>query len=88
MQHSVAALVAAIAKYELGAKPWPELLELANRCCDSPQAAQREVGMYLLQSVATDSSNILEPYYDHFVQLMVRMLQDPESAAVRVHAFQ
>ena len=88
MQHSIAAIIAAIAKYELGAKPWPELLDLTNRCCVSAEVPQREVGMFLLSSIAADSTQILEPYFDHFLQLMVRMLQDRDSAVVRVHAFQ
>jgi len=88
VQHSVAALIAAVAKYELGAGRWPALLELTDRCCQSAIASQREVGMFLLSSIARDSNQVLEPYFDHFVQLLVRALQDTDSTATRVYAFQ
>jgi hypothetical protein len=88
VQHAVAAVIAALAKYELGARPWPELLQLTQQCCESAHVAQRDLGMFLLSAVAATSTAWLEPHYDYFIPLMARMLQDPESATVRIAAFQ
>ncbi|KAL5537253.1 hypothetical protein ACEPAF_1076 [Sanghuangporus sanghuang] len=85
-RHAEARVIAAIAAIELPLQQWNDLLPLINRCCTSPQVQERELGIFLLFTVL---ESIVEGFSQHvreLFNLLQQLLQDPESAEVRVTA--
>ena len=85
VRHSSARVVSAIAKLDLDDGEWAELPGFLQQAATSQQAAQREVGVYILFT-------LLEVIGDGFVEklpdlfaLFAQTIRDPESADVRVH---
>ena len=63
---------------------WPTLLPFLQQTCTSPQAAHREVGIYILYTVL---ENIVEGFENHMKELFTlfaALLNDPESLEVRI----
>ncbi|OCH91411.1 ARM repeat-containing protein [Obba rivulosa] len=84
VRHSTARVIAAIASIEIPLNQWPELLPFLLQTCQSPNAAHREVGVYILYTVL---ENIVEGFENHlqeFFRLFEALLNDPESAEVRI----
>jgi len=84
VRHSTARVIAAIATIEIPLGTWSHLLPFLHQTSVSPQAAQREIGVYILYTVL---ENIVEGFQEHlqgFFKLFEALLQDPESAEVRV----
>ncbi|KAI0259373.1 ARM repeat-containing protein [Gloeopeniophorella convolvens] len=84
VRHSTARVIAAIAGIEIPVGGWPRLLPYLHETATSPQAAHREVGVYILYTVL---ETIVEGFQEHlqsFFKLFEGLLQDPESAEVRV----
>ncbi|KDQ49200.1 hypothetical protein JAAARDRAFT_43038 [Jaapia argillacea MUCL 33604] len=84
VRHSTARVVAAIATIEIPTGTWPQLLPFLEHTATSPQASHREVGVFVLYAVL---ENIIEAFQDHlqsFFKLFESLLNDPESAEVRV----
>ena len=50
----------------------------------SPVVAQREIGIFILQTVLEEVMDTLESHMDEFFQLFDRLLRDPESIEVRI----
>ncbi|KAH8108280.1 ARM repeat-containing protein [Phellopilus nigrolimitatus] len=86
VRHSAARVIAAIASIEMPLNQWPDLLPLINRCCTSQQVTERELGVFLLFTVL---EAIVEGFQEHIHALFAlfeQLLQDPQSADVRVTA--
>ncbi|TBU45281.1 ARM repeat-containing protein [Dichomitus squalens] len=84
VRHSIARVIAAIASVEIPLGHWPTLLPFLEQTCLSPQAAHREVGIYILFAVL---ENIVEGFESHlqtFFKLFGNLLNDPESVEVRI----
>ena len=77
-------MIAAIASIEIPLGHWPTLMPFLEQTCLSQQAAHREVGVYILFTVL---ENIVEGFESHlqtFFKLFGGLLNDPESAEVRI----
>lgn len=86
VRHAEARVIAAIAAIEIPLQQWNELLPLISRCCTSQQVHERELGIFVLFTVL---ENIVEGFSQHMQELfglLQSLLQDPESAEVRVTA--
>ncbi|KAI5118112.1 hypothetical protein M0805_003466 [Coniferiporia weirii] len=86
VRHSDARVIAAIASIEMPLQQWPDLLPLISRCCTSPQVHERELGTFVLFTVL---EAIVEGFTEHvqeLFKLFEQLLQDPQSADVRVTA--
>ncbi|EMD38718.1 hypothetical protein CERSUDRAFT_112448 [Gelatoporia subvermispora B] len=84
VRHSTARVIAAIASIEIPLNQWSELLPFLLQTCQSPNAVHREVGIYILYTVL---ENIVEGFENHlqeFFRLFEALLNDPESAEVRI----
>lgn len=84
VRHSTARVIAAIAGIEIPVGGWTQLLPFLHETATSSQVAHREVGIYILYTVL---ETIVEGFQEHlqaFFKLFERLLQDPESAEVRV----
>jgi hypothetical protein len=84
VRHSTARVIAAIAGIEIPVGGWSQLLPFLHETATSSQAAHREVGIYILYTVL---ETIVEGFQEHlqaFFKLFEGLLQDPESAEVRV----
>ncbi|KAH9973432.1 ARM repeat-containing protein [Lactifluus volemus] len=84
VRHSTARVIAAIAGIEIPAGGWPQLLPFLHETATSSQAANREVGIYILYTVL---ETIVEGFQEHlqsFFKLFESLLRDPESTEVRV----
>ena len=79
-------VIAAIASIELHLQQWNELLPLINRCRTSPQVQERELGIFLFFTVIESIVEGLSQYINQLFSLLQQLLQDPESAEVRVTA--
>ena len=84
VRHADARVISAIAAIEIPLQQWNELLPFVSQCCMSPQVQQRELGIYILFTVL---ESIVEGFSEHTKELFTlfqQLLQDPESAEVRV----
>ncbi|KAF9077913.1 armadillo-type protein [Rhodocollybia butyracea] len=84
VRHSAARVIASIAAIEIPMGTWPQLLPFLQQTCTSPNAAHREVGMFMLY---TALENIVEGFQDHLnslFQLFSQTLADPDSIEVRI----
>ncbi|KAI9847990.1 MAG: hypothetical protein M1838_000689 [Thelocarpon superellum] len=85
VRHSAARVISAIAKIDLDDGEWTELPGILQAAATSADAAQREVGVYILFT-------LLEILGDGFVEkladlftLFSKTIRDPDSAQVRVN---
>ncbi|RDX41000.1 ARM repeat-containing protein [Polyporus arcularius HHB13444] len=84
VRHSTARVIAAIASIEIPLDHWPNLLPFVQQTCVSPQAVHREVGIYILFTVLESIVEGFETHLQSFFKLFGELLNDPESAEVRV----
>ena len=84
VRHSTARVVAAVAGIEMPLNHWPTLLPFLQQTCMSPQAIHREVGVYILFTVLENIVEGFESHLQSFFKLFESLLNDPESAEVRV----
>ena len=79
-------VIAAIASIEIPLRQWNELLSLINRCCTSQQVYERELGAFVLFTILESIVEGFSQYMNELFGLFHQLLQDPESADVRVTA--
>ncbi|KAI0372648.1 ARM repeat-containing protein [Pilatotrama ljubarskyi] len=84
VRHSTARVIAAIASIEMPLGTWSQLLPFLEQTCLSPQAAHREVGIYILYTVLESIVEGFESHLQSFFKLFEKLLSDPESAEVRI----
>ncbi|GBE86196.1 ARM repeat-containing protein [Sparassis latifolia] len=84
VRHSTARVVAAIASIEIPLGQWPQLLPFLQQTCQSPQVVHREVGVYILYTVLENIVEGFESHLQSFFKLFEVLLNDPESADVRI----
>ncbi|KAA1475582.1 ARM repeat-containing protein [Dentipellis sp. KUC8613] len=84
VRHSTARVIAAIAAIEIPTQTWPQLLPFLNETCVAPVAAHREVGIFILYTVLEDVVEELQQHMQSLFKLFATLLQDPESAEVRI----
>ncbi|EED79225.1 predicted protein, partial [Postia placenta Mad-698-R] len=84
VRHSTARVIAAIAYIELPMNSWNQLLPFLEQTCQSPTAIHREVGVYILYTVLETIVEGFENHLPSFFKLFAVLLNDPESAEVRI----
>ncbi|KAH9847616.1 ARM repeat-containing protein [Lenzites betulinus] len=84
VRHSTARVIAAIAYIEMPVGTWPQLLPYLEQTCISPQAAHRDVGIYILYTVLENIVDGFESHLQSLFKLFAGLLNDPESTEVRI----
>ncbi|XP_015777738.1 PREDICTED: importin-4-like [Acropora digitifera] len=74
--------VSVMAKHDLPANQWPELLVFLQEHIKSQQAFQREMGMFLLTSITESANEQLRPHFPSLFRLFSTTLEDKESKLV------
>ncbi|XP_032225458.1 importin-4 [Nematostella vectensis] len=82
VRHSVGQVVSMIAKHELPAGQWPELLLFLQEYVRSQEAANREMGMFVLSSVTESVGEQLRPHFPSLLSLFSTTLEDQGSQVV------
>ncbi len=77
-------MIAAIAYIEMPLGTWAQLLPFLEQTCMSPQAAHRDVGIYILYTVLENIVDGFESHLQSFFKLFATLLNDPESSEVRI----
>jgi hypothetical protein len=77
-------VIAAIASHEIPLQQWSELLPFLHSAMTSPEAPQREIGIFILYTILEEVMDALESHTTQFFQLFGRLLNDPESLEVRI----
>ncbi|CAG8438463.1 984_t:CDS:10 [Funneliformis caledonium] len=88
VRHATARVISSVAKIEIPAGAWNDLLQFLYQCCQSPDAGHREVGIFVLYTLF---EVIIEAFQDNLRQLFELFgaaLNDPESKVVRVTTLQ
>jgi hypothetical protein len=100
VRNSIARVISVIAKTEVPAGRWNELLAFLYGCCQSQVAAQREVcdfglksdlfqvGFYVIFALLEALPDSMTQHTAHLLQLFSAGLNDPESAQVKLTALQ
>ena len=63
---------------------WVTLIPFLEQTCVSPQAVHREVGIFILYTVLENIVEGFESQLQNFFKLFESLLNDPESAEVRI----
>ncbi|TDL21910.1 ARM repeat-containing protein [Rickenella mellea] len=84
VRHQISRVISAIASIEIPLGQWPELLPFLHQCATSAQVAHREVGVYILYTVLENIVEGFQEYMQTLFKLFTSLVQDPESADVRV----
>lgn len=83
---SLALLVSNVAKHQLPAGQWPELLGFINECTKSPHEAGRELAMNFFYCLTDTVGEHLEPHFPEIKTMFGTALLDAQSIKVRVMA--
>ena len=87
VRNGIARVISEIAKRELPAGTWNELLPFLFNAADSPQAIHRQISIFVFYTVLetfVDGGEALDKYLPQIMQLFAKSLQDPESIEVRI----
>ncbi|KAG5458969.1 MAG: armadillo-type protein [Olpidium bornovanus] len=88
VRHSTARVISTIAKTEVPAQRWNDLVQFLHSCCQAPTAGHREVGYYVLFTLFDVVGNTFAEHAHDLLGLFARGLHDPESKEVRVTTLQ
>ncbi|OZJ01999.1 hypothetical protein BZG36_04727 [Bifiguratus adelaidae] len=88
VRHSLARVIAAIAKIDIPERRWDSLLGFLHQCCTSGHPAHREVGVYVIYTIFETASEIFIDRLMDSIHLFGPLLSDPESKVVRVTSLQ
>ncbi|KAF7724391.1 hypothetical protein EC973_001116 [Apophysomyces ossiformis] len=84
VRHSAARVISSIARIDVPENKWPQLMVFLNESCASPNAAQREVGIYCLYTLFEVIADFFMEQTTPLFQLFSKSIVDPESKVVRV----
>ncbi|KXS17792.1 ARM repeat-containing protein [Gonapodya prolifera JEL478] len=88
VRHALARAISAIAKLDLPDNKWPDLLPFLYQCCQSPNVAHREVGVYALYTLFETIADALQNEIKQMFVIFTHTINDPESKEVRVTTMQ
>ncbi|PWN53172.1 ARM repeat-containing protein [Violaceomyces palustris] len=86
VRNGIARVISEIARKELPAGTWPDLLPFLFQAAESQTAAVRQIAIFVFYTILetfVDGEN-LEQYLPQIMQLFAKSLQDPESIEVRI----
>lgn len=87
VRNAIARVIAEVAKRELPAGTWQQLLPFLFQAASSPTASHRQVSIFVFFIVLetfVDGEESLEKYLPQIMSIFSKSLQDPESLDVRV----
>lgn len=85
VRHSEARVVSAIARIDFQDGEWAELPSFLQQAATSPNALQREIGVYITYTLLDVAGDELMHRLEPLLQLFSKTIQDPESIDVRVN---
>jgi len=88
VRKSLSQLIATVARHELPDGRWPELLMFLQEFTRSQDPQQREVGMYVLSTVASSAAEQLRPHYMSLLELCAASLEDSQNPMVSFYTIQ
>ncbi|XP_062580344.1 importin-4-like, partial [Saccostrea cucullata] len=86
VRNSIAQVVAIVAKHDLPKNQWPQLFQFILAYTKSQNSAEREIGMFVLYSVAAAAGEQLKPHLTSVLQLVNEVIQDSENQLVPYYA--
>ncbi|OMH82724.1 putative importin subunit beta-4 [Zancudomyces culisetae] len=87
-QHGLGRAVTSIARIDVPNNAWPGLVEFLYESCNSPAVSHREIGIYVLDSLLEMISETISDNFQPLMDLLEKLLNDPESLQVRVTAME
>ncbi|OMJ14017.1 putative importin subunit beta-4 [Smittium culicis] len=87
-RHGLARVISSIAKIDIPDNAWPVLVEFLYSCCTRQEAAHREIGVYVLDSLLEFVSDSISQHFGTLITLFSNLIKDPESIQVRVTTMQ
>lgn len=85
IRQNISRVITEIARMDLPAGKWDELMQFTYSCCQSPNPSQREVGFFIILSLVEVLEGALRQHLVHIFQLYAHGLRDNESLDVRVY---
>nr|XP_022312451.1 importin-4-like isoform X1 [Crassostrea virginica] len=82
VRNSIAQVVATVAKHDLPKNQWPQLFLFIQQYTRSQSSAEREVGTFVLYSVASMAAEQLKPHLVSMLQLLTEVIHDSENRLV------
>lgn len=86
VRNAIAGVAATIAKVEVPANKWNELLEFLLQGTRHADSGMRETSMLLFRALAEVIGQHLKPHFATLLQIFLAGLADPQSAKVRSEA--
>lgn len=86
VRNSIAQVVATVAKHDLPKNQWPQLFQFILLYTKSQNSAEREVGTFVLYSVAAAAAEQLKPHLVSMLQLLNEVVHDSENRQVPYYA--
>ncbi|KAI8325113.1 ARM repeat-containing protein [Martensiomyces pterosporus] len=83
-RHGLARVISSVAKIDIPNQQWGSLIQFLYECCQSPTAAHREIGVYVLDSLFETIADTMAEHMQHLFSLFSRLINDPESLMVQV----
>ncbi|KAJ2159639.1 hypothetical protein GGF46_002884 [Coemansia sp. RSA 552] len=83
-RHGMARVISSIAKSDIPNQKWGDLIQFLYKCCQSPAAAHREIGVYVLDSLFETIADTMSAHLQHLFELFSALINDPESTIVQV----
>ncbi|KAJ2339012.1 hypothetical protein GGF43_006746, partial [Coemansia sp. RSA 2618] len=83
-RHGLARVISSIAKSDIPNQKWGDLIQFLYKCCQSPTAVHREIGVYVLDSLFETIADALSAHMQHLFELFGVLINDPESLTVQV----
>ncbi|KAJ2780487.1 hypothetical protein H4R18_003431 [Coemansia javaensis] len=88
VRHALARAIAAAAYLDIPKQKWGELFQFLYKLCQSPAAAQREIGAYMVDALCETIAVVMEAHMKPLLELIAALANDGESLAVRVSAIE
>ncbi|KAJ3075036.1 hypothetical protein HK102_005690, partial [Quaeritorhiza haematococci] len=88
VRHSLAVVIAAMAKMEIPQNRWGDLITFLYSCSQSPTAGHREIGVYVLYSLFETIAECLADHIPQLFTLFSTTINDGESYLVRLTTLQ
>ncbi|KAJ2763145.1 hypothetical protein IWQ57_005632, partial [Coemansia nantahalensis] len=83
-RHGLARVISSIAKCDIPNQKWGDLIQFLYTCCQSAQAAHREIGIYVLDSLFETIADVLGAHMKQLFELFAALVGDSESRVVQV----
>ncbi|PVU88430.1 hypothetical protein BB561_005860 [Smittium simulii] len=83
-KNCLARVISRIAQIDVPNNAWPNLFDFLYDCCNKPIVSQREIGIFVFDSLLETTSNNLLDQFSNLIQLFRKLINDQESIQVRV----